>query len=142
MVQLLYFGEEVTTHRWHLPGIGISERISPSLSLSEVIDEIHRQGGLAIAAHPVRRFWSSFEPVLDKLGAELMYPLSLRSTRANRPAVPNLNGWNGADLADFFALATERGKHLTAIGSSDYHFGAAQGRHARSSSREARAPTT
>lgn len=118
----ILLGEEVTTRAWHLHAIGIHTRVSPSLPLAEVIDEIHRQGGLAIAAHPVKRFWSSFLPVLDRLdGAEVMHPLSLR-------ARPSASGWSGGDLVAFFDEALARGKRLTAIGSSDYHFGAALGR--------------
>ncbi len=117
----IILGEEITTSRWHLHGIGLTERISPSLLLSDAIDEIHRQGGLAIAAHPVERFWPAFDPVITKLdGAELMHPIALRPSRSR-------SGWSGAGLVHFFERAAQRGKRLTAIGSSDYHFGAPLG---------------
>ncbi|MFO0746567.1 MAG: CehA/McbA family metallohydrolase [Myxococcota bacterium] len=114
-------GEEVTTHDWHLHALGIHDRVSPMQPLGDVIDAIHAQGGLAIAAHPVRRFWPALVPVIERLdGAELMHPLAYRST-------PRGSGWSGADLVDFFAEAARRGHRLTAIASSDYHFGAALG---------------
>lgn len=40
-------------HSAHILAIDIYEYIDPDLPLSEVIDAIHAQGGLAIAAHPV-----------------------------------------------------------------------------------------
>lgn len=116
-------GEEVTTRDWHLHAIGIDERVSPMQTLREAIADIHRQGGLAIAAHPVRRFWKAFVPVITELdGAELMHPIAMRPNQSSR------GDWSGAHLAEFFALAEARGKRLTAIGSSDYHFGSALGR--------------
>lgn len=37
----------------HIVGLGIREFIDPDQSVDEIIDRIHAQGGLAIAAHPV-----------------------------------------------------------------------------------------
>jgi histidinol phosphatase-like PHP family hydrolase len=37
----------------HILAIDIQEFIQPDLSIEEVIAEVHRQGGLAVAAHPV-----------------------------------------------------------------------------------------
>jgi hypothetical protein len=37
----------------HILGIDIKEYINPDLPIEKVIEEIHAQGGLAIAAHPV-----------------------------------------------------------------------------------------
>jgi len=53
----ILLGEEITTRDYHVHGVGIEERIDASLPLDRVIDEVHRQGGLIIAAHPVKRFW-------------------------------------------------------------------------------------
>ncbi len=49
-------GAEMTA-RLHLLAIGIYQRIDPSLPLSGWVSEIHRQGGLAIAAHPYDSRW-------------------------------------------------------------------------------------
>ncbi len=110
-------GEEVTTDRFHLIAIGLRERVSPYGDLGAIIDDVHRKGGVAIAAHPVARFWPAFDAVLDKLdGAELMHPLALGPRdRARR-------GWRWEEMRDFHLRATKRGYPLTPVGSSDYHF--------------------
>jgi hypothetical protein len=56
-------GAELTS-RLHLLAIDIHQRIDPKLSLSAWIDEIHRQGGLAIAAHPYDPRWPYSEDEL------------------------------------------------------------------------------
>ncbi len=49
-------GAELTA-KLHLLAIGIQQRIDPKLTLSAWVTEIHRQGGLAIAAHPYDKRW-------------------------------------------------------------------------------------
>jgi hypothetical protein len=112
-------GEEVTTDRFHLIAIGVEQRVSPYGDLGPIIDAIHIQGGVAIAAHPVARFWPELEAQLGKLdGAEVMHPLALtagaRDTRGT--------GWRWEEMRDFTTRAKDRGFRLAAIGSSDYHF--------------------
>lgn len=46
-------GMEVTG-RVHLVAIGIQKSIDPNLPVKRQVEEIHRQGGIAIAAHPFR----------------------------------------------------------------------------------------
>lgn len=46
-------GEEVTTRGGHLLALFLQERIRPLQSLRATIAEVHEQGGLAIAAHPL-----------------------------------------------------------------------------------------
>jgi predicted metal-dependent phosphoesterase TrpH len=46
-------GEEVSTLGGHLLALFIEERVRPLRSLRTTIGEIHEQGGLAIAAHPL-----------------------------------------------------------------------------------------
>lgn len=112
-------GEEVTTDRFHLIAVGLEERVSPYGELGAIIAAVHRQGGVAIAAHPVKRFWPAFEPALDALdGAEVMHPLALTSGGRDSRG----NGWRWEEMRDFTVRAKEGGHHLTAIGSSDYHF--------------------
>lgn len=131
----IVLGEEVTTRDYHVHAIGISERVSPSTPLAALIDEVHAQGGIVIAAHPVRRFWPRLLPVIRALdGMELMHPIALRA--GPRPADrapdgpgggPARAGWSAWDLPDFYAEAQKVGKTLTVIGSSDYHFGGSLG---------------
>jgi predicted metal-dependent phosphoesterase TrpH len=112
-------GEEITTRSFHVSAVGIEEVVSPYLSLSEVISEIHRQGGVVIANHPWRRYWPALLPTLGELDAvELMHPTSLRSS----------GRFSGSEIFAFYQEALARGRRLTAIGTSDYHFGSALGR--------------
>jgi hypothetical protein len=110
-------GEEVTTNRYHLHGIGLTEKVDASQPVSKVIDDIHAQGGIAIAAHPVKRFWPTFDPVRDKLdGAEVMHPLVFSAQGRSG------SGWRWGEMREFYTRAKTDGHDLMAIGSSDYHF--------------------
>jgi predicted metal-dependent phosphoesterase TrpH len=49
----VYPAEEVTIdNKGHVLAYGITEGISPSLTLEETLDEISRQNGVSCAAHP------------------------------------------------------------------------------------------
>jgi hypothetical protein len=96
--------EEVHGPAFHLIAAGIDHTISWRLSAEEAIDEIHRQGGVAIAAHPTAQAWPAF---------------SLRALR-------NLDGAEVAQPVAFTKHSTEirEFSHRTgaaAIGSSDWH---------------------
>jgi hypothetical protein len=111
-------GEEVTTASFHLHGIGLSRRVDASQPLDRILDDIHAQGAIAIAAHPVKRYWPAFTPVRDRLDAtELMHPIAFGG-RGGRGG----DGWLWEDMRAFYEKARADGFHLTAIGSSDYHF--------------------
>jgi hypothetical protein len=98
-------GEEVRGPKYHLIAVGIAERVSWDQPAAAAIDEIHRQGGVAIAAHPVAEFWPAYSAdamaMLD--GSEVMHPSSYRGSHAG-------------EFRQFY----ERGR-LAAIGSSDFH---------------------
>jgi len=99
-------GEEITSPRYHLLAIGIQDKISWRQSAASAIDEVHRQGGVAIAAHPRKQFWPAYDAAaLRKLdGAEVLHPLVY--------ATPIGYG----ELQEFYRRA-----RVTAIGDSDYH---------------------
>lgn len=102
-------GEEVTTSKYHLIAVGIERTVSPYLPIGEVVADIHGQGGVAIAAHPVRRFQPGLASVRDQLdGAEVMHPIAYTSRGAS---------WRWLDLVEYWQDAPR----LAAIGSSDYH---------------------
>lgn len=105
-------GEEITAPGFHIGAIGINEHISWRQSALEVIDEIHRQGGIAIAAHPGNKYRVAFnENAIRKLdGAEVMHPVAYASR----------DRWE--QMRDFYRQAQREGRSLTAIGSSDYHW--------------------
>ena len=111
-------GQEVTAPRFHMIAAGISEPVDWRLSAREAAAAVHRQGGVAIAAHPVRYSWrSTDEGALRELdGSEAAHPLALRSPS------------EGAELAAFFRAASAVNPSLAAIGSSDFHAGGQLGR--------------
>ena len=74
------------------------------MPVGEQIDEIHREGGIAIAAHPGKGYWEGCAPVMDRLdGAEVCHPATFDYPQF-RP-----------ELEEFW----RRG--AAAIGSSDFH---------------------
>lgn len=110
---LVIVGEEITSSRYHVHAYGLSRRVLPTESLGPVIDAVHAQRGLVIAAHPVRHFWPSLLPWRSQLdGAEVMHPIAYRPPRA---------GWDWSQMTAFYEESERAGHRLTAIGASDYH---------------------
>lgn len=105
-------GEEVTAPGFHMIAVGIDQHITWRQSASEVIENIHRGGGVAIAAHPTKRYWAVFDDnVIRQLdGAEVLHT---NAYAANQKA---------EEMTTFYRRADENGRHLMAIGSSDYHW--------------------
>jgi predicted metal-dependent phosphoesterase TrpH len=99
-------GEEIVSARYHLLAIGIQRTIGWNQTAASAIDEIHRQGGVAIAAHPAMRYWPAYDAqARGKLdGAEVVHPVAWGSEEY------------AAQLRQFYESA-----HLTAFGDSDYH---------------------
>lgn len=99
-------GEEIVSPNYHLLGIGIRSTVGWNQSAASAIDEIHKQGGIAIAAHPVKPYWRGYDAdAMRKLdGVEVLHPL----------AYEHPDGYQ--QLRDFYARS-----HATAIGDSDYH---------------------
>jgi len=111
---LVLVSQEVTSSRFHLHGVGIEAAIDATLPLSDVIDQIHAQGGVAIAAHPTRKYWQQYAPVLARLdGTEVAHPMRW---------APSRRGWAGEHLVEFYDDAWAKGHAIAPIGSSDYHF--------------------
>ena len=107
-------GEEITTRDYHVHGVGLTERVDASLPLDRVIDEVHRQGGVMIAAHPVKRFWPLLVPARSRFdAAEVMHPLAFGSRDG---------GWRWDEMREYYEGALADGERLTAVASSDYHF--------------------
>lgn len=48
----LIVGEEITCREGHILGLYLHSKIEPNQRAAAVIDQIHEQGGIAIAAHP------------------------------------------------------------------------------------------
>ena len=99
-------GEEIVAPKYHLIAMGIAEKVSFQQSAASAIEDIHRQGGIAIAAHPGSTFGPGFDDAaLQRLdGAEICHPMIYARESAQH------------DLEQFAARAP-----LAAIGSSDFH---------------------
>lgn len=67
-------GEEISTKEGHVLGLFLNETIEPFLPCHEVIKEIKRQGGLAIAAHPFQEMkWGKEDQILmDGVGLKTL----------------------------------------------------------------------
>jgi hypothetical protein len=97
-------GEEVHTPGYHLIAAGIERTISWRSSAVEAVRETHRQGGVAIAAHPTSEFWQGWESAARELdGAEVLQPTAWISERS------------AETMRAFY-----RRNRVAAIGSSDY----------------------
>jgi predicted metal-dependent phosphoesterase TrpH len=118
VLPLVIRGQEVTAPSFHLIALGVREVVDWRLPLAEVIDAIHAQGGVAIAAHPVRTSWRADDPeaitALD--GSEALHSLS-----ATNPA-------EGNQLLEFHRTVRAKKPTHAAIGSSDFHSVAPIGR--------------
>jgi predicted metal-dependent phosphoesterase TrpH len=103
---IVIVGEEITASGFHMLGVGITKTISYDQNASGTIREIHRQGGVAIVAHPYPNTWASFDAAaLEALdGAEVVRPEAMYDERA------------AEDLRTFFAKGS-----FAAIGSTDFH---------------------
>jgi predicted metal-dependent phosphoesterase TrpH len=99
-------GQEILAPGHHVIAVGIEHVVDHRLSVPDQIDEVHRQGGVAIAAHPVRDFWRGYnETARNKLdGAEVCHPLIYVLEQGQE------------ELESFLTRAP-----LAAIGSSDTH---------------------
>lgn len=89
----------------HILAIGITKYIDPDLSLLEIIDAIHEQGGLAIAAHPVDTGKKEFQ---TQLLWEQKEALESR-----------IDAWEVASGKELFPLVQK--SSLRKIASSDLH---------------------
>jgi predicted metal-dependent phosphoesterase TrpH len=99
-------GEEIVSGRYHLLAVGIRRTIGWNQTAVSAIDEIHKQGGIAIAAHPAVRYWPAYDAqAREKLdGAEVVHPVALGSEEY------------AAQLRQFYESA-----QVTAFGDSDFH---------------------
>lgn len=109
-------GQEVTSPDFHLAAVGVRRVVDWRLPLQQVVDDVHSQGGIAIAAHPLRNSWRVRSgDVLSALdGAEAVTGARDQARRDQ--------------LAEFYRTARERNPVLAAIGSSDFHAVAPLGR--------------
>jgi hypothetical protein len=108
---IVMVGEEIVRPSYHMIAVGITTTVSFMQSAANAIDEVHRQGGVAIAAHPDLDFWDGFDAAaMQRLdGAEICHPSALVPDFIFREDVQR-------DYEGFAARAP-----VAAIGSSDFH---------------------
>jgi hypothetical protein len=108
---IVMVGEEIVSPSSHIIAAGISKTVSFRQSAADAIDDVHRQGGVAIAAHPDLDFWEGFDTkAMERLdGAEICHPSALVPDFILREDVQR-------DYEGFAARAP-----VAAIGSSDFH---------------------
>jgi hypothetical protein len=113
---IVIVGQEITARGFHIAAVGLEERVDWTKGAAAAIRAVHAQGGVAIAAHPDRHYWSGWDDGAVSLldGHERAHP-SMRGRQA------------GADFATFAARAAVLHPNIAAIGSSDFHTGAAPG---------------
>jgi hypothetical protein len=109
---LVLRAEEITAGHYHIAAVGVEQTIPGNLPAADAIAAVHAQGGVAIAAHPVKSFWRGYDAAakgaLD--GAEIAHPLVIGDETSR------------AELVEFFRSAREVNPYLAPIGSTDYHF--------------------
>ena len=106
---LVLVGEEITGRDYHLIGVGIERPVNWDQPARGAIADVHAQGGVAIAAHPMHGF-DGYDPVAlaDLDGVEVAHRDSLSSTMA-------------LQFVEFYQRTLARNQEVAAIGSSDFH---------------------
>lgn len=107
---LILVGEEITGRDFHLIAVGIERPVDWDQSARAAIAQVHAQGGVAIAAHPLHGFAEGYdEAALAALdGLEAAHPDSLDTTITPQ-------------FEEFYQRALARNPEVAAIGSSDFH---------------------
>ena len=111
---LIIPGIEVTNNKvgYHIVGLDVRSVINPNLSASEVIDEIHKQGGLAVACHP---YYKLSEVQDDQKVADT----TLYLWRNQRKYMDLIDAWEIANQNDLFNVIGL--KELPFLANSDFH---------------------
>jgi hypothetical protein len=103
-------GEEITTSDGHVVGLFLKERIRPLMTARTTVDEIHRQGGLAIAVHPFSLWLKLFKcggvgrltqllqfDAIETMNGAVTEYFSNRYTKTYNNRVTKLAGLGGSD---------------------------------------------
>jgi predicted metal-dependent phosphoesterase TrpH len=106
-------GEEVDTSEGQIIGLFLSDRIEPWQSPEAVIDEIHNQGGVALAPHPFDAMREGLDTIAEYAEEfDALEPLNSRCLRSR------YNKQAAAFAAEY---------DLPSTGGSDAHFAAELG---------------
>lgn len=116
---IVIVGQEITAATYHVIALGIETTVDSSLPAAEAIQEVHRQGGVAIAAHPeAPQYTVGYDEralmLLD--GVERAHPIM----HARPERAPSLEA--------FYRRTQAVNPGIAAIGSSDFHVTSQPGR--------------
>jgi hypothetical protein len=111
-------GQEITNPDYHLIAVGVERVVNADQPAAAAIDDIHAQGGVAIAAHPGRRFrgYDDDRTVAQLDGTEIAHSAMHTDRQLEE------------DLAAFFERARRLNPAIAPIGSSDFHASIGLGR--------------
>jgi hypothetical protein len=112
----LVVGEEITTRRGHVLALFLEQQVPALRPITETLERIHEQGGLAIAAHPMA-------PLTPSLGRRTLLQLHHDpDPRHHLDAIELLNPSAAGRSRQLARLhLNERALHLPAVGNSDAH---------------------
>jgi hypothetical protein len=108
---IVILGAEVTNPNYHLIAVGISRPVNWDQPAARAVDDVHAQGGVAIAAHPTHdysRGWDD-EAVARLDGVEAAHPALGESAEIER------------QITEFVERARALKPGIASIGSSDFH---------------------
>jgi predicted metal-dependent phosphoesterase TrpH len=107
---MVLVGEEITGRDFHLIAVGIEHPVNWDQPARGAIADVHAQGGVAIAAHPMHGFAEGYDDgALAELdGLEAAHPDSTAATIAPQ-------------FEEFYQRTLVRNPEVAAIGSSDFH---------------------
>ena len=107
---MILVGEEITGRDFHLIAVGIESAVDWDQPARAAIEQVHAQGGVAIAAHPLHGFAEGYDEValagLD--GLEAAHPDALAPTITPQ-------------FEEFYQRTVARNPEVASIGSSDFH---------------------
>lgn len=113
---LLIPGEEITTTHGHMLALNIKKTIKKGLSPEETIKRIHKQGGLAIAAHPYAFIFhhQSLRDKIKELDLDAIEVFNSANLIENKKALQVANELNKVQVAGSDAhILSEIGRSYT-----------------------------
>jgi hypothetical protein len=108
---IMIAGQEITNPTYHMIGVGLERPVNGDQPAAASAADVHAQGGVAIAAHPVARFrgYDDDQAVAALDGTEVAHPVVLDDSEY------------AAEVRAFHQRAVAIKPSIAAIGSSDFH---------------------
>ena len=99
---------------YHILGIDLKECVNPNQNAEGVIEEIHRQGGLAIASHPHLKLSYFLNGDNESIQRHPLHLWKHRKRYANK-----IDAWEIANREDLFGIVSLEG--FPYVANSDFH---------------------